>query len=343
MIKKMRGIVGPKPILSKPATAAVKSSPPVARPVLPPGVPQCFLPVRTGRPEGARLFYEPMLLAVGKAFYDDPKAGLSAEEETARLAEFPGRPGGIEWSEAAAVSFRASDLEKEPREGASFGQPPGEAGKKENYASWGTAFRDSIYRGQGLSLFRSPTLNRTSSAGESERDFRIRLQMASRESRDAELERLRKQYARPVSALEEKIRRARMSVGKEQEQAKQQKLQAAVSFGATILSALMGRKAVSMSTIGRASTTASRAGRVMKESRDVAMAQENFGELERQLEELNVRLAEETERIRATDPMAEELETVTVRPKKSDITVSLVALAWAPVWRDDRGGIAPAW
>jgi len=41
--------------------------------------------------------------------------------------------------------------------------------------------------------------------------------------------------------------------------------------------------------------------------------------------------------------MAEELETVTVRPKKSDITVALVALAWAPVWRDDRGGIARAW
>ena len=48
-------------------------------------------------------------------------------------------------------------------------------------------------------------------------------------------------------------------------------------------------------------------------------------------------------KIRATDPMAEELETVTVRPKKSDITVALVALAWAPVWRDDRGGIARAW
>ena len=72
------------------------------------------------------------------------------------------------------------------------------------------------------------------------------------------------------------------------------------------------------------------------------MAKENLVELERQLEELKARLAEETERIRAADPMAEELETVTVRPKKSDITVSLVALAWAPHWERD-GEVAAAW
>jgi len=315
-----------------------------ARPLLPPSIPQCFLPVKGDPPGIARLGYEPMLVAVGRAYYSDRKTGVSAEEELVRVAEFPSGPGGIDWEEAVSGSLTGSDLRQDPQEeGATYGQPPAEAGKKERYADWGSSFRDWIYRGKGLSLLRSPSLSICSSPGESERDFRIRLQLASRESRDRELERMRKQYARPLASLQEKIRRAQMSVEREKEQAKQQKLQTAISFGATVLSALMGRKAVSMSTIGRAGTTASRAGRVMKESRDVAMASENLAELERQLAELNAKLAEETGRIQAQDPMAEELETVAVRPKKSDISVSLVSLAWAPVWREDRGGIRRAW
>ncbi len=38
------------------------------------------------------------------------------------------------------------------------------------------------------------------------------------------------------------------------------------------------------------------------------------------------------------DAMTEELELVTLRPKKTDIAVQLVSLAWAPF----RGG-QPAW
>jgi len=331
----------PETVSMPPRPSAVDPS---ARPILPPSVPQCFLPVRGAPQEGARLCYEPMLVASGTVYYSDRKAGVSTEERVVRLAEFPAGPGGIDWEEGSVLPLAADEIQADPaEEGASFGRPPAEAGTRRNYDDWGNAFRDWILRGQGLSLLRSPSLSLLSSPGESERDFRIRLRQASRESRDRELERLRKEYARPVSALEEKIRRARMSVEKEQEQAKQQKLQTAISFGTTLLSALMGRKAVSMSTIGRAGTTASRAGRVIKESRDVAAAGENLAELERRLEELNAKLAEETTRIQGQDPTEEELETVTIRAKKRDIQVSLVALCWAPAWRDARGGIRSAW
>ena len=37
------------------------------------------------------------------------------------------------------------------------------------------------------------------------------------------------------------------------------------------------------------------------------------------------------------DPMAETLEKVVVKPKKTNISVSLVALAWAPYWRIATG------
>jgi hypothetical protein len=43
------------------------------------------------------------------------------------------------------------------------------------------------------------------------------------------------------------------------------------------------------------------------------------------------------------DPLTEVLETVTVKPKKTDIQVQLVTLAWAPYWQDDQDNITPAW
>jgi len=58
----------------------------------------------------------------------------------------------------------------------------------------------------------------------------------------------------------------------EAEQAKQQKIQTAISMGATLLGAFVGRKAISYSTLGRATTTLRGAGRTLKETQDIERA-----------------------------------------------------------------------
>jgi len=132
-------------------------------------------------------------------------------------------------------------------------------------------------------------------------------------------------------------------VEREKAQATQQKLSTAISFGATLLGALTGRKTISQSTLGRAATTARGAGRTLKESQDVARAGQNVEALSKQLADLQALLDQETEEVKAgIDPLAEILETCEVRPKKTDISVSLVSLVWFPYWRDSKGGIAPA-
>ena len=128
------------------------------------------------------------------------------------------------------------------------------------YVEWSRDFADWIVRTQPLKLFSVPSLKLMSEPGETERDFRIRAQQAAREARDESVGRLRERYATKVARLTEKVARGRELVDKEQQQVQQQKLQTAVSFGATMLGALMGRKTVSLSTLGRA-TTAARGGR----------------------------------------------------------------------------------
>jgi hypothetical protein len=107
--------------------------------------------------------------------------------------------------------------------------------------------------------------------------------------------------------------------------------QTAISVGATVLGALFGRKAISATTIGRATTAARTAGRTMKQAGDVGRAKETVGAVQQQIQELDAELQSELAASQAaTDPATERLETVTLRPKKSDVTVRRIALLWRP-------------
>ena len=178
-----------------------------------------------------------------------------------------------------------------------------------------------------------------SKPGESEADFRARLQQEARESRDAEADRLRQKYAAKLASLQERLRRAEQTVGREKQESMQAGVQTAISVGATVLGALFGRKTISSTTIGRATTAARGAGRTMKQAGDVQRAQESAEAVRQQIQALEAELEEElAARSAATDPLNEKLERLSVRPKKSDITVKPVRLVWRPY----RGN-APAW
>ena len=163
-------------------------------------------------------------------------------------------------------------------------------------------------------------------------------------SRDEAVDALRRKYAAKLAALEEKIRRAEQAVDRESSQASQQKLQTAVSMGATVLGALFGRKTLSASTLGKATTTARGMGRTMKERQDIERARETLAAAQQQKAELEAQVQADIDALSgATDPLGEALEPVVLKPKRTAVTVQLVALAWAPVWKDAEGRLTPAY
>jgi hypothetical protein len=171
----------------------------------------------------------------------------------------------------------------------------------------------------------------------------VRLQQLAREQRDEAVEKLRKKYAPKFEQLEERKRRAEQAVAREAEQAKDQKMQTAISFGATLLSSFLGRKRTSMSTLGRATTAARGVGRSMKESQDVGRAEDNVAAVTQKLADLEADFQSETAALeRAFDPQTEQLDKVSLKPTKANIAVNLLTLAWAPYWQE-AGETKPAW
>jgi hypothetical protein len=327
----------------KPARSTVTTAT-VGRPVLPPDIPQYFLPASSGRPHNARLLYEPMVLGLGKVYFIDNKLGINIPKPLSFLAEFSAQPSQVDWDRAQEINVDETSLKKSPEDDqASFGECPPEIGNRQNYLNWGKSFSEWLYRNLKIELLKSPSLNTISQPNESERDFRLRLQQVAREKRDALIDKIRDKYAMRIASLEDRIRRAQQAVDRERGQAQQQKLQTAISLGTTLLGALMGRKSFGRTTLGRAATTVRGAGRAMKESKDIERAEETVQVLQQQLQELQAELNAEIEQIQTTiDPLSENLETVTIAPKKQDISVSSVALTWAPYWQDEQGGVQAA-
>ncbi len=312
-----------------PATAETSVQPEVpkvndggSRPVLPPDIPQYFLPLRTAGPAT----YRPVLLGAAEIHFVDSKSGVDELRKLTVMTPIADGAAGVDWDASVSCEEDLEDLEKEPDTPAIFAALPSAAANAKNFARWQKEFSAWLFRSQSMTLFRSPAYKQLSKPGESERDFTIRLNQLHREQRDAAVEKLRAKYAPKIATLEERKRRALQTVAQQQQQASTQKFQSVIDVGTSILGAFLGRRG---SVAGKVSGAARSVGRVSREAEDVKRAQETADAVDRQLEELNARFQEDLSKI-GDAAGNDTVETVLVRPKKANIRVKLVALAWKP-------------
>lgn len=314
-----------------------------SRPVLAPDVPQYFIPTRL-TPAGASIEYRPMLLGVAKVYFSDAKAGISVEEPVSMLAPIETGPVAVDWDKAEPTDLTEADVEREPVGGLSFADLPPDAGKSKSYEAWTKLLAEALFRGHTLDLMSSREYGMVSKPGETEPDFRLRLAQTSRERRDALADKMRQKYGPKLSALQERIRKAEQAVDVQKQQARGAKWGAAVSFGTALLGAFMGRKLVSASNVSKAGTAMRGVGKTFKESSDVSRAEDNVDSLQRQYADLEAQFKTEVDNAGGLpDPLTCSLDRASLKPKKTNITVRAVILAWAPCCVDQSGKSTPAW
>ncbi len=331
----------PAPAKRKTATAEAAAT---ARPVLPPDISEHLLPVRVAKPEGAQLVCSPMLYGAAQIRFADKTAKVDELRDVCFLTAIGKGAVAADWAEAEAIDVGTSDLESEAPESAQFAELPSAATKVKNYTGWEKDFGTWLYQTQKYSVQRSPSAGITSNPGENERDFRARLQQTGREQRDAVAETLRLKYAPKFTVLQERLRRAEQMVERQKAESAQQKIGTIVSVGATLIGAFLGRKAISATTISKASTAIRSAGRMAKETQDIAQAGETVEAAQQALNELNARFQEEVDAAQAKlGSENEQLESFDVALKKSNVNVKLVSLVWAPYWKTGSGELTAAW
>src|SRR5690606_5250638 len=108
--------------------------------------------------------------------------------------------------------------------------------------------------------------------------------------------------------------------------------------------AFMGRKAMSVTNVNRASAAARSATRIGRESADVDRAGESLESVRQQRAELQRQFEADTAVLETSlDISSIGLRKAQVSPRKSDIAVGEIAVVWAP-WRTGADGFpAPAY
>lgn len=306
--------------------AAVKTAPVEAasvRPVVPPGITQYFLPLG-----GSVLHYEPCIVGAAQVQFADTKMGVDVVRQVAYAAPVTDAALAVDWSAAEELDLPLEDLEKQPAEGATYSELPASAANPKSYAAWQKAFATWLYQTQTVELYKSKLTGEVSKPGETEGDFRIRVQQRARELRDEQAEKLRQKYAPKMQTLNDRLFRAQQKVEVEKQQASAQKMQSMLTIGTSLLGAFLGRKTVSAANVGRIGTAARSMGRIGKENADVGRAEESAEMIQQQIKDLEAQFQSDVNALPGAEAVNEALETLAVKAKKTGINVQLTALGW---------------
>ncbi len=332
-------------------------------PTLPPEVPQVFFPItlrakkalalleeeegRRIEPQTTRVVYEPGLFLAGKVAFVDRRRGVNQVEAVRKLLYANDIDSIINWEFAEDVDIDLEDLEDAPEEeGALFGEVPREINTARKLKRITKDFSDYLYHEKRLTLLYNPTLKLYSRPGESEREFRIRLAQAAREERDAEVDKVRKRYQTKLERLRKRLRREQAELAEDRAEYAARKQEEMVSGAETLLGVfgIFGRKKSISSALTKRRMTE-------KARLEVEESEEEIARLEEEIRAMEEEVRMEAEAIAAKwEATLDDIEPYEVKPRRADVSVDLVAVAWLPYWEVlyDAGGRQvsdriPAW
>ncbi len=299
------------------------------RPIIPSGVAEFFLRPRAGGAAVSR--YRPLVMAQVKLHFVHARDKIDCWQDAQFMHPAVEREDAFDWHHA---DFAMADLAAYDRQGlggTGFDPLPEGMARPASYKLWEKMLTSYIYQNVTLDLLTVPELKLTSRPGESEGDFNARVGLALREQRDVEVEKVRTRYASKLNTLTDRLQRAEMRVEKTRDSYGQQKMATAISFGTTILGALLGRRAVSVGTMSRAATTMRGATRATSKKRDIEQAADSVEVIRERHESMQAELEAALERVQHDyDASRITPAPLSIRPRKTDIAVTAFGIAWWP-------------
>ena len=253
-------------------------------------------------------------------------------------------PVAVDWDSAESLDLAVDELRDSGDSRASYADCPPEAGNAKAYSAWSKDYARWLRQNERITLYSHKRFRLTSALGETEGEFRARLQDAASEVRDLAIAKIRKRYSGKVTTLENRLMRAEQSIAVQKEQSTKKKLDTAVSFGTAILGAVLGRKRISSTSASKMGTAIKTASSARKEAADVERAKATADKVRADIAKLSNALEQEIAELdTAFDAQAETLDEIVIRARSTDIHVTITGLVWLPYVAGEKGRLQPAW
>ena len=258
--------------------------------------------------------------AKAKVHFYNQRKGIDEERELNLSLALEERQQSIDWSEAR---IDESSFEKFPHTApskAAFQVLPEIVLKDRGLKKAIRELKEELYREEHIELFRSGSPKLESKVNESHSDFLVRLKDMLDDKKELEIEKLQTRYGKKEKTFLGRLSRAKERVEKESSDSTSSMIEA----GIAVLGALFGR--TSPTKIGRAFKKGSN---ILKERGDMSRAEERMVSIQEDIEALEYELEDKIDELNEKYNVDNcEIETFSIKPRKTDVDVELCAVVW---------------
>jgi len=190
-----------------------------------------------------------------------------------------------------------------------------------------TAMVEDVFRRVTSAQWVHAGLKLYGAGGESESQFRQKVEMAIQERIDARLVKVQQKADRDISALQDRLARFEARRDTLRNEAQRRQSESMWTAGAAVLGFFTGKKTALKSALTSHNRTSSAKDRVQQ-------AEGELEELQRKLQEVQENLSHQVAQIEREENQAlQGIEARTVRLERNDIRVSRFGILWIPVTR----------
>ncbi len=184
-----------------------------------------------------------------------------------------------------------------------------------------TILSDWLYQNENMEILTCRSLKLESKPNESRADFMVRVSDAVRVKKDEAISKLTDQFKAKEKSLLDKLNRVNEQIEKE----KIDSSSSIVSTGIAVLGALFSGSS-NASKIGK---VVSHGSKLFKDSSDVSRAKEKAELIKNEIKELEEELEKRADEIASLYVIENyEIESIIIKPRKSDIDITLCAVVW---------------
>lgn len=269
------------------------------------------------------LVYKPSVLGKAIIHYQDKDTELREDQEK-NLILYSSEL--MQWENSNEIKI--SNLLSNPESKAKFEEVSANINDAKDFNEFKRNFSDYIFYNSNFKLYQSPLLKVYSKPNESKGDFILKITQMARERRDEEVDKIEQKYAKELEKLKDKLEKSQGTLVKKQASASALKQEAMVSAGESVIGMFMGR---------RSTRSASKAMSKYQKSKTVAIdieeAQKDIEAINKEMQLLENELKSQIDLIKQRrEKEISEVKEIIIQPKKSDIEIKMVSLAWAPHW-----------
>ncbi len=302
--------------------------------LLPASIEQQYLQVSERLPRDAQLVYRPALLGAAKLHF--VKGAVDVWQELFVVKGFNEElPDGL-WD--GSLVYREAPLTEDQSEYDCEHAPlPAELANEKNYKGFRRELADYLYQQQRLVVWRCEALDAESDGSETKEAFLERLAPLSRKRLEEAKDSIRMKFASKLKSAEEKVRKVENAL----EEAKSRSWGRYFNFAWRMLDLVLS--AIKGGATSRRTSTAMTAGREALSTRSRAELEDDLQDAQQALDTETEKLANElSDAERSLNPATAVIDEVAIPPRKADIDVDTLLLAWLP-YRVTDGKELPVW